>query len=484
MNLQRSPAQFPQSLAQGEVLKDLEQKKKADIRFDRGEAFSLVYYLGEEFDHYLKECSNHYFDTNYLNPMAFPSLRAMEKEIIEAALQLFHGPESAVGCLTSGGTESILLAVKTYKNRAKRLKKTARPEMIVPYSAHVAFGKAANYFDVKLVQIPLEQDWRVQLQAYEKAINANTIMLVGSAPQYPHGVMDPLVQLSDLALKYRLPLHVDACLGGWMIPWLNELGVTKHRFDFQLPGVTSISADLHKYGYAPKGVSTLTYSSMEYMKDQFFVFEHWPGGIYAGPTMMGSRPGGPIAAAYGAIKGLGREGYLKLAGQAWEATLKIKQGIEQIAPLAVVGPATPEMTVVTFISTSDRISIFALASQLRAKGWHTDVQQVPNSIHLTVMPNHLPIVERFLSDVALGVKAIEAQPSLNQQGEAATYGLMANLPLRSMVTQQVRQYFMQIYGAQGAAVSTSMENDAESEQQHMPELPWWQKLLLRMLPKR
>jgi len=255
-------------------------------------------------DNMLSDVWNTFMHTNALNPTMYPSLRKFETEIISMTSWMLHGDDKCCGALTSGGTESILMAIKAYRDRAKKLRPyLTKPNIIVPTTIHPPFEKAGSYFGVELIHIELDQDMRVNVKLVEQAINKNTILLVGSAPQYCHGVVDPISKLSDIALSHGLPLHVDACFGGFMLPWLEKLGYKIPTFDFRIPGVTSISADVHKYGYSSKGASVILYRNEELRSHQYFAYGSWPGGLFGSPSLTGSRPGGMIAAAWAALVG-------------------------------------------------------------------------------------------------------------------------------------------------------------------------------------
>lgn len=268
-------------------------------------------------DTMLSEVWSTFMHTNALNPMMYPSLRKFETEIISMTAWMLNGDDKSCGALTSGGTESILMAVKAYRDRAKKLRPNiTKPNMIVPTTIHPAFEKAGHYFGVELIHIDLEDDMRVNVKLVEKAINRNTILLVGSAPQYCHGVVDPIQKLSDIALSHGLPLHVDACFGGFMLPWLEKLGYDIPTFDFRIPGVTSMSADVHKYGYSSKGASVILYRNEELRSHQYFAYGSWPGGLFGSPSLTGSRPGGMIAAAWAALVG---EDYRRISTNAMKS---------------------------------------------------------------------------------------------------------------------------------------------------------------------
>ena len=430
-----------------EVLRELAAKNAGDTRWREGRVFSLVYLLpgtaGEAHERVLARAHALYASTNLLNPMAFASLRTMEREIVEMASGLFHGPASCVGTVTSGGTESILCAVAAYRDRArKRRPWLVWPELVVPSTIHPAFDKAAHYFGVKLVKVPVGPDLRPDVRAMAKAISWRTIGLAASAPQYAHGVVDPIGELGALARERRLPLHVDACVGGFLLPWLEQLGRPVPAWDFRVPGVTSISADLHKFAYAGKGASTLVWRSIDDMRHQIFVATDFPGGIYASPTLLGTRPGGPIAAAWAALQTVGAEGYRELARTAADAADRLRAGIAAIPGLALIGRS--DSTIVSYAAIG--ADNYALADRLEARGWTVDRQQRPASIHLTVTANHAAIVDDYLADLRAALAEVRANPKLARTGTAPMYGMAAKLPLRGLVARNVREVIADLYG--------------------------------------
>jgi len=255
-----------------------------------------------------------FFSENALNPTVFPSLRRMETEVVAMTAALLGGDEHTVGNMTSGGTESLLMAVLTAREWGRAHKPDVQaPEMVLPATAHPAFEKAAHYFGVRPVHVPVGPDLRADVERMRAAITPRTVLLVGSAPSYPHGVVDPIVEIAQVAQEHGLLCHVDACVGGFELPFLRRLGYPVPDFDFQVPGVTSMSADLHKYGYAAKGASVVLYRDSALRRHQFFAYTDWPGGVYASATLAGTRPAGPIAAAWAVLHYLGEEGYLALA---------------------------------------------------------------------------------------------------------------------------------------------------------------------------
>lgn len=382
------------------LLHELQAAREHDTVWQAGKAFCLVYHPGEERAALIQEAYNTFFAENALNPSAFPSLRRFEAEVVAMVAGLLNGDEEVEGTMSSGGTESILLAVKTAREWAHvHRPHVAVPEVIVPSSVHPAFHKAFHYFGVKGVIVPVGADYRADVNTIRAAINENTVLLVGSAPSYPHGVIDPIRDLSDLALAHGLLLHVDACVGGMLLPFVRRLGHAVADFDFSLPGVTSMSTDLHKFGYAAKGASVILYRNAALRKHQFYVYADWSGGIYGSTTMLGTRPGGAIAAAWAALKSIGMNGYMEMARRTMKATEKVLAGIAAIPELKVIGD--PDMSIVAF--GSDQLNIHVLGDELHMMGWHFDRQQMPDSLHLTISQVHLDVADAFLADLQRAV---------------------------------------------------------------------------------
>lgn len=424
------------------IIADLGARTRADTNWRNGRVFSLVYHAGEQHEQLLQRAYAIYASTNLLNPMAFGSLKQMEREIVEMAAGLFNGPGSCVGTVTSGGTESILCAVAAYRDRARRKKPwILRPELVVPATIHPAFDKAAHYFGVKLVKVPVGPDFRADVRAMKKAISWKTIGLVASAPQYPHGVVDPIGELGKLAQQRGLPLHVDACVGGFVLPWLEQLGRPVPLWDFRVPGVTSISADLHKFAYAGKGASVLVWRSLDDMKFQIFVATDFPGGIYASPTLLGTRPGGPIAMAWATLQAFGAKGYRELASKAADAADRLRAGIAATPRLVLLGKS--DSTIVSYAAMG--ADTYALADRLEARGWTVDRQHRPASIHLTVTANHAAIVDDYVGDLRAALAEVRADPSLAKSGTAPMYGMAAKMPVRRLVAANVRKVIANLY---------------------------------------
>jgi glutamate/tyrosine decarboxylase-like PLP-dependent enzyme len=316
--------------------------------------------------------------------------------------------------------------------------------MILPESAHVAFEKAAEYFGVKAVHAPLDADYRADMRAVKKLINRNTILLVASTPSYPHGVVDPIEELGRLAQRHHLPLHVDGCLGGFLLPFVERLGHDVPPFDFRVPGVCSMSADVHKYGYAAKGASVLMYRNMKHFKHQFFLYENWPGGIFLSPGLLGTRPGGPIGAAWAALQAMGENGYLRHARTVMQTTKRLQAGVNAVPGLAVVG--RPHMSVFAYRSTDPAVNILAVGDQMEKRGWHIDRQQKPDSLHAMVTPRHAAVVDDYLRDLRASVDYVRAHPEAALEAGAALYGMAFSVPFRSLVKNDLLKTAMKMYG--------------------------------------
>ncbi len=378
-----------------ELLDAMRAMKARDARWREGRVFSLVYYVDDDLLEVLQAASALFFSENALNPTAFPSVRRMETEVVAMTAGLLGGDEDTVGTLTSGGTESLLMAVKTARDWGRAEKGITEPEMVLPVTAHPAFEKAAHYFGVRPVHIPVGPDFRADVDALQRALTPNTVLVVGSAPSYPQGVMDPIPEMAAIAQAHGALFHVDACVGGFMLPFLRELGYPVPPFDFRVPGVTSISADAHKYGYAAKGVSVILYRDAGLRRYQFFAYTDWPGGIYASPSMAGTRPAGPIAAAWAVMHYLGRAGYLRLAQQAMQTAQRLQAAFAAIPGLFVYGE--PVMTVFA-VGSREPYEVYELADEMARRGWHLDRQHRPPSLHFTIVPAHARVVDAFLDD--------------------------------------------------------------------------------------
>ncbi|MCY1080622.1 pyridoxal phosphate-dependent decarboxylase family protein [Archangium lansingense] len=420
--MSKSPRLATQGLSHQDVLARMRAMRTEDARWQEGRTWSLVYNAGEDIRRIAAEAYTEFMSENGLSPLAFPSLRRFEAEVLAIATELFHG-NTAAGTMTSGGTESILMAVKTARDFARAERGITEPEMVLPASVHPAFQKAAHYFGVKPINVPVAPDFRADVNAMRAAIGPRTVLVVGSAPSYPHGVMDPISELAAMAQEKGVLFHVDACLGGFLLPFAKRLGHDIPDFDFAVPGVTSLSADLHKYGYAAKGASIVLYRTPELRRHQFFTYAGWSGGIYASPSMAGTRPGGAIAAAWAILKYLGEEGYLRLARTVLDTSKALREGIAAVPGLRLLG--RPPLSVFAF--TSDTLDVYALGDAMEARGWKLDRQMMPPALHLMVTPAHAAVVEPFLADLrACAASLASGEPA--PDGSAAMYGMLGALP--------------------------------------------------------
>jgi glutamate/tyrosine decarboxylase-like PLP-dependent enzyme len=422
------------------LLKELEEIHQNDVKPER--AFGYVYHYTPEYEEFLKKAHNIFFTANALNPLAFPSLRKFEAEVVSMTASMLNGSNRVCGNITSGGSESILMTIKTYRDYyRKKHPEIKRPEIIVPSSAHPAFHKAAHYFGVAAVVAPLDSDFHVDIEAVNAAISPNTILIVGSACDYPRGGMDPIKELATLAQERGIGFHTDSCLGGYMLPFLKKLGYPIPDFDFSVPGVTSISADLHKYGFSAKGASVLLFKDDKLWKNQFHAYTEWPGGIYTSPTMNGTRSGAVIASAWAAMRSFGMDGYMKIAKEAKDATDRLINGIKAIPELKIFGH--PVMT--TFSFGSGELNIYAVAEAMFKRKYVVDRLQRPSACHLIVNAINASIVDEFLKDLTECVAEVKANPQKANEGEAAMYGLMTTFTDRSKLEEMVLNFLADQY---------------------------------------
>ncbi|XP_034753532.1 sphingosine-1-phosphate lyase 1 isoform X2 [Etheostoma cragini] len=444
-------------LSQSQVLDKIrEYETLNEVQWEKGCVSGTVYWGDKSLTNLLVKVYGDFAWSNPLHPDIFPGVRKMEAEVVRMACTLFNGGPSSCGTVTSGGTESILMACKAYRDMAYE-RGVKYPEILAPVSVHAAFDKAAHYFGMKLVHIPLDKKtMKVDVKAMKRAISGNTAMLVCSAPQFPHGIMDPVEEVAKLAVRYNLPLHVDACLGGFLIVFMAKAGYPLAPFDFRVKGVTSISADTHKYGYAPKGSSVILYSDKKYRHYQYFVAPDWQGGIYASPSVAGSRPGGIIAACWATMMHMGENGYIDATKKIIAIARKIKTEIRKIKGVFVFGD--PEVSVVAI--GSDIFDIFSLSNALTSKGWNLNTLQYPSSIHLccTVLHTQSGVADLFIRDVKEQVAIIMKNPKAKTTGMGAIYGMAQSIPDRSMVTEISRGFLDCLYSTEVPKSNTSHMN--------------------------
>ncbi|MCU0846916.1 MAG: aminotransferase class V-fold PLP-dependent enzyme [Spirochaetes bacterium] len=425
-------------------LKNLEES-----RWKKGFVSGAVYHGDRGHIDFLNEAYSINSQSNPLHSDIWPSAIKYEAEIVSMTGKMLggvtaadsSGPGKICGTVTSGGTESILLAMKTYRDRARKEKGIRRPEIVIPVTAHAAFDKAGQYFNIKIKRVPIDSSCRADIREAAKAISSNTVALVGSAPSFPHGAIDPIPELSETARKKGIGFHVDACLGGFILPWAERLGYDVPPFDFRLPGVTSISADTHKYGYAAKGTSVVLYRGEELRHYQFYKTTDWPGGLYFSPTFAGSRPGALSAACWAAMVSLGEDGYLKAAGRILKTADQIKKGIAGIPGLRILG--NPLWNIAF---ASDELDIYRVLDFMTGLGWSLNGLHRPSCVHICVTLRHAEpgVAARFIRDLRSAVAHVKKHPS--ERGDMApVYGMAATLPDRSIVSDLLDRYMDILY---------------------------------------
>lgn len=420
-------------------------------RWHDGFVSGAVYHGDDEHVAFLSRVYAAYSQTNPLHADLWPSVVKYEAEIIAMTAEMLGAarvgtegsrwPGPVVGCVSSGGTESIMLAMKTYRDWAKAERGIGKPHIIAPTTAHVAFDKAAQCFGIELERVPVDESFRADVAATKRAIRRNTICLVGSAPAFPHGTIDPIAELSEIARKRRIGFHTDACLGGFVLPFARELGYDVPGFDFALPGVTSISADTHKYGYAAKGTSVVLYRSASLRHHQFFTATEWPGGMYMSPTFAGSRPGALSAACWASMVSMGRDGYLGATRKILETAAEIRRGIEATDGLFVMGDP---LWVIAF--GAEGFDVYRVLDAMTKRGWNLNGLHMPPAVHLCVTLRHTEpgVAQRFLDDLRASVEDTRRSPK-ERGGMAPIYGLAGTMPVRSAVGDLMRAYLDVLY---------------------------------------
>lgn len=403
-----------------DVIAELERKRVDDVKWEDGRAFGMVYDGGPGVHEVAERAARIYLHENALNTKAFPSLGAIQSEVVGWTADLLNGP-TAAGFLTSGGTESILCAVKAARERAKAERGIEAPEMIVAESAHAAFHKGAHLFGLTLHKTPVLDDWTVDVDAMAAMVNENTALIVGSAPQYPQGVIDPIPEIAALAAEAGANCHVDACMGGFVLPFAERLGRDVGLWDFRVEGVTSISADIHKLGYAPKGVSVILHRTKELRRYQTFVFDDWLGGFYASPNLQGTRSGLPMAAAWAVMQHLGVDGYVALTEQALRNADAMREGVAAIDGIRVLGDGDFHLVAIATDPDADQpIDVFALADALETRGWFHDRQGPPDSLHSTVSNSNTGVMDDYLAALQESVDEVRGTSTDDRSTNYAT----------------------------------------------------------------
>jgi len=397
-------------LSGAEISRKLQEFRSGDANWRSGRVWSYVYHLDEETERVAKAAYMEYLSENGIDITTFPSLQRMENEVMGYCREWLRGDEQVCGSLTSGGTESLLLAVKAARDYARvHFPAITQPEMILPETVHSSFFKAAQYFNLKPVIVPVGSDYRAIPAEIEKAVTPNTILITASAPSYAFGVVDPIREIGRMAAERNILFHVDACIGGVILSCNRLNGEAGEDFDFSVPGVTSVSMDLHKYAYTPKGASIVMYRTEELRSFQYFVCNDWTGYTVVNPTMLSSKSGGPIAAAWAVMNHVGEDRYRQIARDTMDATRRLVQGIREIEELELMG--TPASSLLAF--RTRKINVYALTDELKEKGWIVNLQfgrgEIPPNIHLSVTYAHVPLVDAFLADLRACVHALKKQ---------------------------------------------------------------------------
>lgn len=426
-----------------ELLKVMKENRGQEKTYSSGKAFGGIYTDVHAIHEIIAQAYALYADSNALYPNLFPALRKYEAEVVSMVAHMLGGDKDVCGTMTSGGTESILMAVKAYREWGKKTKNIQHPEIIISTTNHPAIVKGCYYFGVKCVVVPVGADFRADVAGYKKSITSNTVAIAASAPTFPHGAIDDIEALGVLAQSHGIGFHVDSCLGGFLLPWLKALGHIRKKFDFECPGVTSMSVDIHKYGFGPKGSSVVLYRNKQLRQYQFFTFTEWPGGIYCSPTAQGSRNGGLIASAWATLMFIGSNGYKQYADEIQKTFTALKEGISKNPYLKLLGD--PEAACVSF-TTDGSFDVYPIADAMAKRGWENLVRlQKPVGLMTQVGARRSFNVDDFLKCLNESVEEVLANPASGKEGLAPIYGMAANIPDRNLVGDILVGYMDALY---------------------------------------
>jgi len=417
-------------MAEDKVLKLMLERRELDTKYwQDGRVTGAIYHGKREYMDFVGQVAGLFAFTNPLHASIHPATRQMESEVISMVLRMYSGPATACGAFTTGGTESILMAMKAYRDKGRAERGITEPNIVVCVTAHAAFDKAAQYFNLECRTARTTGPQAVDLVHVRSLIDANTVAIVGSACQYAHGTIDNIPKLSELALSYGVGLHVDCCLGGFLVPFMRAAGFElPHEYDFRVPGVTTISCDPHKYGFAPKGSSVLMFRTPELRHYMYTFVTEWTGGIYATPSILGSRPGGVVAATWAAMIHHGEAGYIETTRQIVGATRKIGAAIEAIDGLELMG--RPDVCVVAWHGKpGSGINCYSLCDALKEiRGWDLATLQRPASVHLALTLPTSANADLFIADLKEAVAMVRADPVKYSGGTAGLYGTASKMP--------------------------------------------------------
>jgi sphinganine-1-phosphate aldolase len=401
------------------IFEQLDALKANDVKWRDGYSFTLAYNAGADVVAVAEEAYRRFSTENALNTDAFPSLRRIQGDVVGIVSDWLEAGSDGAGFMTTGGTESILMAVKAARERGRKERGISAPNIVLPTSAHAAFEKGCYYFGLESRRIPVRADWRADPDAMASAIDDNTVLVVGSAPQYPQGVVDPIPAIAALAAERDINCHVDACMGGVTLTYLKRLGHDIPPWNFTVPGVTSISVDLHKFGYTAKGASVIMHRNKALRQYQTFVTDNWLGGFYGSSGVLGTKSGGAMGAAWAVMHYLGDEGYLRLTAAARRACDELATAVRAMPELQLW--AQPEATLLSFGAVDgDRLDVFAVADALWRRGWYVDRQGPPPSLHCTVNAVHDGKIPAFVADLRASIREVVAANSSGDQGAYGT----------------------------------------------------------------
>lgn len=435
-------------LSEKKVMQELDKLNSVlkHSEWKTGKVSGAVYHGGENLIELQTKAFQKFCVANQLHPDVFPGVRKMEAEVVSMVLSLFNAPSTGCGTTTSGGTESLLLACLSAKMYGLRHKGITEPEMIIPKSAHAGFDKAGYYFGIKVHHVDLDPvTFKGDVKQVKRLINKNTVLIAGSAPNFPHGIIDDIESLGKLGEKHNIPVHVDCCLGSFIVAFMSKAGFNDVPFfDFRVAGVTSISCDTHKYGFAPKGSSVIMYSTPELRKHQYYVSADWTGGLYGSPTLAGSRPGALVVGCWATMVHIGEEGYTQSCKEIVGKARELKSYIQTNIPdLQIIGD--PLCSVISF--TSNSIDIYELSDTLSKMGWHLSALQHPASIHLALTYLSLQSVDELKVLLKRTVEAMknasDAKPA--SDSTSALYGVAGSVKTTGVADRLIEGFLDSMY---------------------------------------
>lgn len=438
----------PEGLSEEKVLESLDKLNSVLRHSDwkNGKVSGAVYHGGDELIDLQSKAFQKYCIANQLHPDVFPGVRKMEAEVVSMVLKMFNAPETGCGTTTSGGTESLLLACLSAKMYGLRFKGIREPEMIIPKTAHAGFDKAGYYFGIKIHHVDLDPvTYQCDVKQMKRLINRNTVLLAGSAPNFPHGIIDDIEAIGKLGEKYKIPVHVDCCLGSFIVAFMAKAGFDDvPLFDFRVPGVTSISCDTHKYGFAPKGSSVIMYRSPLLRKQQYYVSTDWTGGLYGSPTLAGSRPGALVVGCWATLVNFGEKGYIESCKEIVGKARSLKEFIKKEVPdLQILGD--PLCSVISF--TSNTINIYELSDTLSKSGWHFSALQKPASVHFALTHLTLQSIDELKQALKTTVEKMKSEPNAkpSSDGTGALYGVAGSVKTAGVADRLIEGFLDSLY---------------------------------------